>query len=844
MSENKKDEKEYILNGVITSAGSYAPNTERFIEIQSRKGNIYSCTVPTDIFSNYQEDDIIKCALAKKDDGTYIMLRKPFISLSTGKDAIERCFVRALKGTGCGPVAAGTFYEGIRNVTKLQNNDLSKPNEETVYGTDGVVKLITRLSTNYKENGDQESVAFLVACGMRDTQAKKLLNWWHKCRCTRRLHLIGLNNDQIKRCRMDCDEIYRICITKPLTLASVSMDICLFLLENASIPYTKKDMRCGEILRKVDNFSQMSAYACVKASTMEWHFKDFFLHREQLAEEYGVILDGNMVYLQYNYDVEVAVAEYFDKLIKQTAVELAKQKDCDVVSLQERNYTIDTLTDEQKEAINGALRCKISVITGGAGTGKTTISKEIWNNLTARQIKMVAGAYTGKAVVRLNEIFDREDDDPLARTLDLMIARNKGDNANDADFQVILIDESSMATTELIYRLITTFTHDFSIIIMGDCNQLPPIGWGFFMKQIIACGRVPIFTLTKNQRLKPPTANAEEEEKMLKDMEGKAPSEVNFDRTILRNCQNLIDPKRDLSEPMTFEVGSNTDMSTSKGFYIIEEGIDFIEDMLLLLKQGGTPVSQIKAICPFVKDGYIARINRMFQNVYLNDVEGVIHNGITYKVGDNMMLLKNNYEVNVFNGEEGKTVAIDEKGIKVQFKIKVKDGVTLPYNPNYELYFYFEASEGYEDNKANDLLETNWAGDKLYVSMLSHSFCVSVHKSQGSEYPFVLLFIPEVKNTKNNELSSFLNIQLLYVALSRTQKTCWYIGKERVLGEISMKKAPIRVDNLANRISKMRDPKIEKITYTVKVTPKEGGDFEYNKDEDDIPISDEDEFWG
>lgn len=77
--------------------------------------------------------------------------------------------------------------------------------------------------------------------------------------------------------------------------------------------------------------------------------------------------------------------------------------------------------------------------------------------------------------------------------------------------------------------------------------------------------------------------------------------------------------------------------------------------------------------------------------------------------------------------------------------------------------------------------------------------------------------------------------------LSRTQKTCWYIGKERVLGEISMKKAPIRVDNLANRILKMRDPKIEKITYSIKATPKEGG--YYNEEDDEIPISDEDEFW-
>ena len=575
-----REEKQYTLSGVIVDPGKYQKGYDREIKILSLKGNKYNISVSSDLFSNYNEDDIIKCKLIKDSREDYIMVEKPFITLSTERTAIERCFVRALKGNSFGNSNAIQLYDNIMNKMKDIPRSDDEKNGIVVYGTDRVIYYLSEVSETFKDTGDKIITKNLEECGLNFVSSNKLLKWWYKNRCVRKLHLLGLKNDQIKKCHMSCEEIYLRAITNPLTLASIPMDICLFIMEAIDLKPSAKEIRCGEIVRKIYDLVESGCNACVSMNTLEYYFKDIWSCIDLLCKDYNIVQDGKLVYQKYNYDVEVYVANYMDKLINTTECK-------DVIN--DNDYVVKTLTKEQKDAINGALTNRISIITGKGGCGKTLISNEIFVNLRKRGIKFVAASFTGKAVVRLNDTFRANDEtitENIANTLDFMITRYRNGSVNSDDFKVILIDEASMVSTELMYRFLTTFTHEFSIIIMGDCNQLPPISWGFFMKQVIASERIPIYTLTKNQRLKPPSMTAEEEEKYELDVKGKAPSEIYFDRTILENCEELTDPKRDMSEPMIFTEGDSSDLSKSKGLlaFVLMLNLDTLNKLIKCFK--------------------------------------------------------------------------------------------------------------------------------------------------------------------------------------------------------------------------------------------------------------------
>ncbi len=902
---------EYNLRGVIIEPGKYDPNSERRIKVRTEKGNEYTCLVPKTIFSNFQEDDIIECRVVSNDDKTFTLTRTPFTQFSVDRNAIEKCFIRGLRGTGFGAKGAQILYDGLKNLAKhtgyaepvqqkkpiseeeeeeedtkikkkvikkkedLSSNKSDKKKEDDkksskrkedeedeedddnkkkeddkksskrkeddassqesedeeektsnskieipgmpkstlkkklvpeIVGYDGVIPLLSELANRFR-TGDRNSIATLITCGIRENQAEALLNWWYKSRSLRRLHLLGLNNKEIEECKMDYDEIYQAILINPFKLAPLPLEKCseLMLLLNKEV--TDDHFRCGEILRKIYSYVHNNSYTCVLLSTIEYHFPKVHKYLTELTKNYGVILDGRHLYLEYNYTVEIFVTNMVDSLIKQTAAIAALPVD-DTASVQTAKYTNKTLTEEQKLAITGGIHNKICVITGPAGTGKSTIAKEIFNNFDLRGIRMVPCAFTGKAVARLNKCFGQK----IAKTIDFMIMRS----SQIEPFDVVLIDECSMVTTELIYRFKKAFPFEFSMILVGDCNQLPPISWGFFMKQIIACERVPIYTLTKNQRIVKHTMTEEEEIDQNKKSKGKDPASVEFDRTILENCERLIDPDRNLSEPMEFKQGN--------GFFTLNGELHTIESILNQLSNL-FEAQDITCISPY--NEYIKSINTMFQNIFLEDVKTVIDSkNRCWKIGDRVMMLKNNYNINIMNGEEGYIVNLESTGVKVQFE----DGV--------EHLFLYKSKNGNNYETADDTTEASWNSDELVVDMIQQSFCVSVHKSQGSEYRIVLIFIPE-RTTKKGTISTFLNINLLYTAITRVKQAVWIISPEGVLEQISQNKLPIRVDNLAGRLLKMKDEELEKplnglteMKFVRQFTVKEDSEEE----EDDIPF--------
>jgi hypothetical protein len=1087
--------KLYDLIGTVTKTGPTHFGSDRNITIQTVKKNEYTVSFDKKLFNNFQEDDLIICKVSRINN-TYQCNIQPLIVLSVDRDKIERRFYKALAGTGFGVALSKTLYTNLARLASEHGYTLDQQNEkktaivmtEEVVGTDGVILYMSSLT-----EGDRKfsSDILMKECKLSEKQSYKLLNWWYKNRLVRRLHLFGLNNKQIRACRLTHDEIYQMLITNPFKLAPIPIDKCLSVLNLLKHPVIQEQKRCGEILRKVYDFSENMAWVCVPIKTMEYYFRDFFSHYNMLYEEYGLELDSKMVYMKYNLEVERSMVTLFDNLIVKTAQAHAIQFEA---PLSEIKYSIDTYTEEQKDAIKGVLNSKVSIITGGGGTGKclspetkivmfngilkriadvkvgelvmgddstyrivlgttsgiapmykinplkgqpftcnaphiltlkgksanifikvidcitvyfvyytvygysqfkmfssmkqandflnsldnrigifdisledlmmrpsylldnlnlihkpvdfpvqlvtidpyklgfylgntyaskyphfqeqveqelnldtqhldfksipdvykynvievrikllsglvdnygiftdfencyfpdkigidfqdlkylceslgfitefqpnklsiyghnlseiiqcrelpyfyynqskfsitqsssnnyfgfelsgngrffledftithnSTICKDICNNYELRNIRVEACAFTGKAVSRLNKTIGKG----KAKTMDFMIKRS----AIIGKFDGLIIDESSMVTTELMYRFKQAFPHEFFIILMGDCNQLPPISWGFLMKQIIASERVPIYTLTKNQRIIEHVVDDDDKNNQPENIE---PASIVFDRTILDNCDTLIDKSRDLSVPMVFK--------ESSGFYQLDGGINDMRVILLLIKDAYS-LEDIVCISPY--NEYIPTINKIFQDVFLSEAEeNVDAKGVKWKVGDRIMMLKNNYEIGVMNGEEGEVTALVPEGVVVKFGKEIKEYVFKYFstdNPSDNVEKLYAMGE--EEDNSKDLT----------IELIQQSFCISVHKSQGSEYKVVILFIPD--KLSKGKLSSFLNINLLYTSITRTKQVIWIVTKPNILGIISMNKLPSRVENLAGRLHLLRNDELESV---------------------------------
>jgi ATP-dependent exoDNAse (exonuclease V) alpha subunit len=151
----------------------------------------------------------------------------------------------------------------------------------------------------------------------------------------------------------------------------------------------------------------------------------------------------------------------------------------------------------------------------------------------------------------------------------------------------------------------------------------------------------------------------------------------------------------------------------------------------------------------------------------------------------------NNYKINVMNGEQGKVIGIQDEGVKVEFE----DGIQ----------HLFKFSNGISEENLGDIDETS-KNDELYVDYLSHSAALSVHRVQGSEYEYVVLYIPEDKS-----FSNFLNINLLYTAITRTKRSIWIIGNKSTLEKISMTDMSTRYDGLAILLRTLKNEESEKI---------------------------------
>jgi exodeoxyribonuclease V alpha subunit len=277
------------------------------------------------------------------------------------------------------------------------------------------------------------------------------------------------------------------------------------------------------------------------------------------------------------------------------------------------------------------------------------------------------------------------------------------------------------------------------------------------MRELINCGKIPVYELTKNQRI----ISASEDEK-----------------TILENANALIDPSRDKKVPVKFKEGN--------GFYILPGGLSTVGHIINGLKRSYCDLNDILILSPY--RAYLDELNTTVQEIYLSDSFKFEQNTPTgvrvWRVGDRVMMTKNNYSIKVMNGQTGIVREIDDEGVKVDF-----NGILYTFG------FDEEKALDKEDSEA-DARKDEEEEEPLLSSDLIHSYAVSIHKSQGSEADYIILYL----ENKNNNAGNFLNINLLYTAITRTRKTIWIVSDKHTLEKVSITPMANKVDGLADRL--------------------------------------------
>ena len=231
---------------------------------------------------------------------------------------------------------------------------------------------------------------------------------------------------------------------------------------------------------------------------------------------------------------------------------------------------------------------------------ETTITSELIHNLECRSILYQIAAPTGKATSRAREVTKRRSPSTIHR----LIARSSLVNK----FQYLIIDESSMVTTELFYNLIKTFTHGYKIIMIGDINQLQPIGWGTLFEQLISSKKIPVYELSVNHRV--------DKTRLIEHENGLLINSIGIIESPARKSYKFVE---------------------TDNFKVISGGVDSVNKIVQEYYDQGNSVADLTIITPYNEN--INQFNDACQKIFNSEAESIEDmNGDTWALGDKVML--------------------------------------------------------------------------------------------------------------------------------------------------------------------------------------------------------------
>ena len=370
---------------------------------------------------------------------------------------------------------------------------------------------------------------------------------------------------------------------------------------------------------------------------------------------------------------------------------------------------------QQKLSIEMAIENKLMIITGGPGVGKTTIVNAIIKILQAKELKVILAAPTGRAAKRMSETTGQP-----AKTIHRLLefdphaGRFKKNQNAPLDGDVFIIDESSMLDISLAHNLLQAFPRHAAVIFVGDVDQLPSVGPGTVLKDMIDSRNIPTCKLNEIFRQ---AANSD----------------------IVVNAHNIHQGKK-------LKAGSKNKESD---FYFIEaedpeKALQIIQQMVsknIPQKFGVNPISDIQVLTP-MRRGILGsqNINMTLQNLLNPSKVQIEKFGFFYRINDKIMQLQNNYDKDVYNGDIGRITKIDN----------IESEVTVDFDGKELAYSFSELDE------------------------IEPCYAFTIHKSQGSEFPCVVIPI-------HTQHYIMLQRNLIYTAVTRGKQLVVLVGNQKGL---------------------------------------------------------------
>ncbi|HYU33939.1 MAG TPA: ATP-dependent RecD-like DNA helicase [Thermoanaerobaculia bacterium] len=444
------------------------------------------------------------------------------------------------------------------------------------------------------------------------------------------------------------------------------------------------------------------------------------------------------IFLKPLHAAEAGIAARIRGLLVQPALPLEIDLDRAVEWFEKQERI--ALAPQQRQAIRAGLTRKILVVTGGPGTGKTTLVRGIVQILEKKGQKILLAAPTGRAAKRLSEATGGE-----AATLHRLLEFNAQTRAFDRNRErpltcdLLIVDEVSMLDTVLAYHLLRALPDSGRLILVGDVDQLPSVGPGRILGDLIRSDAVEVVRLTE----------------------------------IFRQAErSLIVVNAHRINQGTMPILESVDSDGDFFFFERRDPEEVVETICQLVARripAGfklDPVEQIQVLTPRNRGPLgTEALNARLRDLLNPEGPAVTRGGKTLRVGDKVMQIRNNYDLEVWNGDIGRVAEIDEVDQLVRITF---DGRAVVY-------------------------------DFASLDELVLSYACSIHKSQGSEYPCVVIPF---------HTTHYLMLQrnLLYTALTRAKRLAILVGEERALRiAVANRKTKGRFTRLAERLREPSD---------------------------------------
>ncbi len=422
-----------------------------------------------------------------------------------------------------------------------------------------------------------------------------------------------------------------------------------------------------------------------------------------------IIRDQEACYTPKAHQAEVGTADYLKRLISTPSESIEILSMENALKWVQKKLAIE-LAEEQQEAIRTGLQSKVMVITGGPGTGKTTVINSLLSILDKKSVSYLLAAPTGRAAKRMEEATDRE-----SRTIHRLLEFSPkfGGFARDESdpllTDLVIIDEASMLDMQLMFSLVKALPPFARLILVGDIDQLPSVGAGNVLMDIIASQVIPVVRL----------------------------------QTIFRQAEQsgiVVNAHR-------INTGQHPQFNT-EDFFVIDRpdparALETIVEVVtnrLPKKFGLDPIHDIQVLSPMRRgETGMIRINEALQAAMNPEGSPIAKRDL--REGDKVMQLRNNYELDVYNGDVGVITRVDT----------VAKEVEVAYEDQRRILY------GFDD-----------------LDDLGLAYAMTVHKSQGSEYPAVV--VPML-----SQHYMMLQRNVLYTAITRGKQLVVIVGDEKAI---------------------------------------------------------------